>query len=258
MAEPVILHHKAEFQKAIADLHVSEHGKRVLKQAKMVALSGVAGGGRNTVINYLLEHCDKYYFIVSDTTRPPKLRDGVMEQDGVNYYFRTEGGMLEDIRGGEFIEAEIIHNQQVSGISIREVERATEGGQIAITDFEYQGAQNVAALKPDAYIIGLLPSSYEVWQERFAGREEIHSEEFMNRLRTAEKVLEAMLAKPYFKFVVNDTVEQAANDLREIVEQDVVDEAKQRQARQLAEELLARVRQELAGDKQANGEPLAV
>ena len=258
MAEPVILHHKAEFQKAIAELRISEHGKQVLAKAKLVALSGVAGGGRNTIINYLLEHCDRYFFIVSDTTRPPKLRDGVMEKDGVNYFFRTEEDMLADIRGGEFIEAEIIHDQQVSGTSIRIIEKATAEGKIAIRDFEYLGTQNVAALKPDAYIIGLLPSSYEAWQERFAGREEIHSNEFFNRLRTAKKVLEAMLEKPYFKFVVNDTVEQAANDLREIVEQDVVDETKQQQARQLAEELLARVRQELAGDKQTNGEPLAV
>jgi len=256
MAEPVRLEHMAEFRKAIADLRLSEHARHVLSQANLVAMSGVAGGGRNTIINYLVEHYN-YYFVVSDTTRPPKLRNGVMEQDGVNYYFRTEEGMLEDIRSGEFIEAEIIHNQQVSGLSIREIERATEANKIAIRDFEYLGTQNVANVKPDAHIIGLLPNGYDIWLKRLFGREELHPEEFANRLQTAEKVLEAMLARSYFKFVINDTVEQAAADLRDIVEQGTADETKQHQGHALAEELLRRVRQELAGDTHTTPAQLA-
>jgi guanylate kinase len=244
MVAPVRLKHLVEFQDAIAEMRPSEHARHVLGRANLVAMSGLAGGGRNTVINYLVEH-HKYYFIVSDTTRPPKLRNGVMERDGINYYFRTEEGMLEDIRGGEFIEAEIIHKQQVSGTSIREIERANEAGRIAVHDFEYKGAQAVAAVKPNAHIVGLLPSSYDVWLKRLFGREELHPEEFANRLQTAEKVLEAMIELTYFKFVINDTIEQAADDLRKIVEQGIVGKEKQRQGRDLAEELLLRVRREL-------------
>ncbi len=245
MAEPVRLEHMKEFRESIAHLRLSEHARHVLKQANLVAMSGLAGGGRNTIIDYLAKHYN-YYFVISDTTRPPKLRNGAMEKDGVNYYFRTEEGMLEDIRSGEFIEAEIIHNQQVSGLSIREIERATEANKIAIRDFEYLGTQNVAKAKPDAHIIGLLPSSYDVWLKRLLGREELHPEEFANRLQTAEKVLENMLDLPYFQFVVNDTIERAVEDLRDLVERDIVDVNKQRQARELAQELLQRVREELA------------
>lgn len=63
--------------------------KSVMAATPFAALSGVAGGGRNTVINYLVDHYN-FGFIVSDTTRPPKFRDGKMEQDGVQYYFRKE------------------------------------------------------------------------------------------------------------------------------------------------------------------------
>jgi guanylate kinase len=241
MAEPVRLERIEDFREAIATIRLSDHARHVLAQANLVALSGLAGGGRNTIINYLVAHYN-YYFVISDTTRPPKLRDGVMEQDGVNYYFRTEEGMLEDIRAGEFVEAELIHNQQVSGLSIREIERATEAGKIAIRDFEYRGTQNIAAAKPDAHIIALLPVSYGVWLERLSGREELHPEEFANRLQTAQSVLETMLASPSFRFVINDKIEQAADDLREIVERGVVREDKQRQGRALVQELLVRVR----------------
>lgn len=248
MAELIRLQYMAEFQKAIAELRLSEHAQRVLSQSNLVAMAGLAGGGRNTIINYLVER-HNYYFLVSDTTRPPKLRNGVMERDGVNYYFRTEEGMLEDIHAGEFIEAEIIHSQQVSGTSIREVERANEAEKIGIHDFEYKGAQAVATAKPTAHIIGLLPPSYDIWLSRLFGREELHPEEFANRLQTAEKVLEAMLRLPYYKFVINDTVEQAARDLRTIVEQGVTDDKKQQACRDLAQELLMRVQQGLTGYK---------
>ena len=244
MAEPIKLHHKDEFAAAIAAHQLSAHAKQVLNSTKLVVLSGLAGGGRNTLINYLVANYN-YFFIVSDTTRPPKLRNGVMEQDGIHYYFRTEEDMLRDIKAGEFIEAEIIHDQQVSGTSVRELKRAHDSGKIAIHDFEYLGAQNVAQLKPDAFIIGLLPPSYEIWLDRLRGREVMHRDELLNRLATAEKVLETMLSVPYFKFVVNDTLEECAHTIRSIVEEGQQNVTEQERAKRIATDILAEVKREL-------------
>jgi len=240
MAKPVVLHNIIEFEKLLEHYHVSSHAQSILDKAKLVVLTGLAGGGRNSTINHLVKNAD-YFFIVSDTTRPPKIRDGKLELTGVHYYFRSEIDMLSDIQNGEFIEAEIIHNQQVSGTSIRELERANSSGKIAIHDFEYGGAKNVAAAKSDAYLIGLLPPTYEEWLRRLQAREEMHEEELLNRLRTAEKVLTNMLSEPYFKFVVNTTIEQCANDIRQIVESNVVDLKAQGEARTVAFGLLTRV-----------------
>lgn len=244
MADPIKLHHKNEFAAAIAQHQLSEHAKQVLASTKLVVLSGLAGGGRNTLINYLVEHYN-YFFIVSDTTRPPKLRNGIMEQNGVHYYFRTEEDMLHDIQAGEFIEAEIIHDQQVSGTSVRELERAHDSGKIAIHDFEYLGAQNVAAAKPDAFVIGLLPPSYDEWLARLHGREQMHEEELLNRLTTAEKVLETMLSVSYFTLVINDTLEHCIQTIRKIVEEGAIDPAEQERGRQIARDILASVKQAL-------------
>lgn len=232
------------FRDALAHYKVSEHAQRVLDNARLVVMSGLAGGGRNTIINRLVEQYD-YFFLVSDTTRPPKFRNGAQEQDGVHYYFRTEADMLRDIQNGEFIEAEIIHNQQVSGTSIREIERANDSGKIAIHDFEFGGANNVAAAKPDAYIIGLLPPSYDEWIRRFRDREAIHEQEFINRVTTAEKVLANMLDKPYFKFVINDDIEQCVQDVRAIVERGVYTAEAHNVGRQIAQQILSNVKQVL-------------
>lgn len=238
------LHNKQAFQDALLHYEASEHAKRVLASTPFVALSGLAGGGRNTVINHLVERYN-YVFAISDTTRPPKLRDGKMEQDGINYYFRNEEDMLRDIKNGEFIEAEIIHNQQVSGTSIREIERLVETGKIPIHDFEYGGVNNVQKTKWDATIIGLIPPNYDEWIRRLRGREIIHDQEFHNRLITAEKVLENMLSHDHFKIVVNDTIEQCIQDIRQIVEQKLYTDEMNMHVCGVARELLRSVKNAL-------------
>ena len=236
--------HKEAFEKALFNYHISDRARDVLARTPFVALMGLAGGGRNTVIDQLTRD-HGYFFLVSDTTRPPKLRNGSMEVDGVNYHFRDEVEMLREIENGEFIEAEVIHNQQVSGVSIREVERAIASGKIPISDLEFGGAHNVAEAKPDAAVIGLLPPNYEEWQRRLFGRETMQPEEYANRLRTAKIVLERMLDKPYIKFVVNDNLDRCIDDIRKIVEQKTYTDEIHEKGRAVAMSLLAQVTQAL-------------
>ncbi len=216
----------------------------MLADISYVPFAGLAGGGRNTVIQYLVNNY-KYHFVVSDTTRPPKLRDGRMEVNGVQYFFRKEEEMLHEIQNGEFLEAELIHDQQVSGTSIRELLRAKEEGRIPLNDVEFGGVENVHELLPNAIIIGLLPPSYDEWIRRFTEREEISEQELLNRLRTAKEVLTRMLERPYFKLVINDDIEQCAADVREIVEQGNYADEKAAQCRAVAEDILRRVDERL-------------
>ena len=238
------LHNKKAFQEALEDYHVSDHAKRVLASTPFVALSSLAGVGRNTVIKKLAENYN-YIFAISDTTRPPKVRDGKLEQNGINYYFRSEAEILKDIQNGEYIEAEIIHNQQVSGTSIREIERTMKTGKIPIHDFEYGGMLNVYKAKPDAVIIGLVPPNYEEWIRRLRGREVMADQEFLNRLTTADKVLENMLAHPQYTIVINDDLDQCAEDIRVVAERGGYSVEKEAQARLLASTLHVRVKDEL-------------
>ncbi len=239
-----VLKHREEFENILAHYHISEHARTILAKTPFVVLSGVAGSGRNTVINYLVDQFN-YGFIVSDTTRPPKFRDGKMEQDGVNYYFRDEEALLQDLRNGEFVEAELIHNQQVSGTSIREVERIIATGKVPIHDYEFGGANAIAEAKSDVTIIAVVPPSYDEWIRRLSNREEMHHDELIDRLVTARTVLENMLAKPYFKFVINDNVVHSGAAIRQLVEHP--DEtAENEHGRTIAHEILQKVNEVLA------------
>lgn len=215
--EEVVLQHKDEFKDLLTHYRVSDHARKVLHDVEYIVLVGPAAGGRNTIINELVTKHD-FQQIISDTTRPPKFRDRNMEQHGVNYFFRSEEGMLEDLRAGEFLEAELIHDQQVSGTSIRELEKAMAAGKPAINEIEYGGARNVLKAKPDTKVIAILPPSFEEWRRRFEEREKISKKEFNNRVMTAQKVIDLIRTEPRIRVVINHKYQKAALEIVEFVE----------------------------------------
>lgn len=211
------LQHYQEFKDVLEKYQISDRAQRAIENLTLVLLLAPTSAGKNTLIRRLLK-TDRYYFIVSDTTRPPRENDGIMEQTGKEYWFRTEGEMLADLKAGEFLEAEIIHDQQVSGISIRELEKAQKEGKNAITDVDIEGMHHVVRAKPDTVAIMLLPPSFEEWQRRFAGRGQMRPDEQKRRLQTAQKIFQDGLQQDYYHFVISEHIDQSAGLIDAIVE----------------------------------------
>jgi guanylate kinase len=184
---------------------------------KLVLMLAPTSGGRNTIIRHQLA-TGRYYYIISDTTRPPRENDGVMEQNGSEYWFRTEEELLADLQAGEFLEAEIIHGQQVSGISIRELEKAQKANKTAITDVDIEGIHNVVKAKPDTIVVMLMPPSFDEWQRRLAGRGQMRPDELKRRLETAQKIFQDGLEHDYYHFVISENIEQSGAIIDAIVE----------------------------------------
>jgi guanylate kinase len=204
-----------EFKDILDKYQVSERAKAATRGLRLALLLAPTSAGKNTVIKHQLK-TGRYYYVVSDTTRPPRANDGVMEQNGQEYWFRTEDQMLADLRAGEFLEAEIIHNQQVSGI--RELEAAQQQGKIAITDVDIKGVENVIRAKPDTIAIMLLPPSFEEWQRRFAARGQMRPDEQKRRLETSRKIFQDGLNQDYYHFVISDNIEQSGGIIDAIVD----------------------------------------
>lgn len=208
----IVLKNKNTFKTILSEYEVSEHANKVLHDVDYIVLIGPAAAGRNTIIDQLVSEYD-FRQIISDTTRPPKFRNGKMEQDGVNYFFRSEEGMLEDLGAGEFLEAELIHDQQVSGTSIRELEKAVSAGKPAINETEYGGAKNVLAVKPDTKLIAVFPPSFAEWKRRFDNRELISETEFLNRVKTAKQVINLVRTEPRIRVIINHEFHKAAREI---------------------------------------------
>jgi guanylate kinase len=178
------LRHLEEFQEILTNYKISENLRNELQQSKLVLLTAPTGIGRNTLIRELIKS-GQYHFMVSDTTRHPRHNDGVLETNGKEYWFKTEDEFLEGLKEGRYIEAAIIHKQQVSGINVSEIIKANTESQIAITDAEIKGAETLFKVKPDTIAIFVLPPTFEEWMKRLKNRGEMSQAEFKRRLASA-------------------------------------------------------------------------
>lgn len=212
----VALEHKQEFVAALEGYTPSTEAIQALAGMPLVILLSITGGGRNTIINELVK-TGRYHFIVSDTTRPPKVRNGELEQDGVAYHFRSEQDVLHDIQAGAYLEAELIHGQQVSGTSVREIVKAHQSGKIPINEVDLGGTDAIASIKPDTIFLFIVPPSFEEWMRRLHTRENMSSEELHNRLRTAVRMLRTVLQSERFVFVINDDLNEVVSTVDDYV-----------------------------------------
>lgn len=227
----------SEFQNILSNYRISDQSARILRKVNLVLMVAPTSAGRNTIIRELMK-TGEYYFIVSDTTRLPRINDGVPEKNGVEYWFRKEEDMLNDLKSGKFLEAAIIHDQQVSGISMRELDKAARQNKIAITDIEIVGVENIMRVKSDAHPIFVLPPSFEEWQHRLKHRGKMTREETLNRMRSAVREFQHALESGYYTFVINKDIEAAAQEINLAARYGMVDDLRQAEGRKLAEQLL--------------------
>lgn len=210
------LAHRSEFEAIIKNYRPSIESMAILVNMRLVLLAGPSAAGRNTVIERLVT-TGNYQYIVSDTTRKPRINNEQKEQNGHAYWFRSERDFLDDLGRGYFLEAEIIHDRQVSGISMRELSRAHESGKVAITEIEIGGFLHIINLKPDTIGIFLIPPDFKTWLQRLANRGQISDEEMISRLNTGLLVFEAAKTMEASKVVVNLNLDQTQQEIEHIV-----------------------------------------
>ena len=236
-----------DFKQILAAYQLSASATATLQKTDVVLLVGPTSSGKNTIIDELVK-TGHYHQIVSDTTRKPRENKGVLEQDGREYWFRSEDQVLSDLKNGEFLEAAIIHNQQVSGISIRELERAAAEHKIAINEVETNGAHAIYTAKPDAYFFFVIPPSFDEWMARMSARGALPADEVRRRLTSAVQELTVGLSRPYYRFIINETFVHAAKRIDSIVRENTPFNS-QEQARDVAGRLLNDTKEYLESSK---------
>ncbi|MFZ0977598.1 MAG: guanylate kinase [Solirubrobacteraceae bacterium] len=178
--------------------------------SKVFVITGPSGVGKGTLIRGLLERVPELELSVSATTRAP--RPG--EEDGVDYHFLTPERFESRVRAGDFVEHASYSGNRY-GTLRSELERRLAAGAGVVLEIEVQGARQVRASMPDAVAVFIAPPPGGALRARLVGRGTDSPEQVDERLRTAERELEA---QPEFgHVVVNDRLEQATDELVEIV-----------------------------------------
>jgi guanylate kinase len=173
-------------------------------------ITGPSGVGKGTLIRGLLERIPELELSTSATTRKP--RPG--EEDGVDYYFLTPQQFADRVTAGEFVE-HATYSGNMYGTLRSELERRAQERSPVVLEIEVQGARQVREAIPEAVAVFIAPPSLDALRARLVGRGTDSPEEVDERLRTAERELEA---KPEFAYiVVNDRLEQATDELEGIV-----------------------------------------
>ena len=177
----------------------------------LIVLSGPAGSGKDTVVQYLVEHHPEVEVSVSMTTRDK--RPG--EREGVNYYYISTEEFERRIAAGEALEY-TNYCGNYYGTPKSEVDKRIEYGITVILVIEVVGAANVKRIYPGATTIFVLPPNMEELERRLRVRGSEDEATIQKRLRRAET--EIARSADYDEHVVNDVVEDCADRIFSIIQ----------------------------------------
>jgi len=219
-----------------------------IRRAPMVLMVGITAAGKNAVIHRVIDqHPDQYYFLVSHTSRAPRINHGELERDGVHYHFVDLPTIETMLDNRDFIEAAVIHDSWISGSSVAEVKKSQDMNVVAISDIDIQGAEIYTRLGLSVKPVFLLPPSFEAWQQRFISRNDgkFDTNELAARMQSAIREIEHALMLENFYIVINDDLDKTVTVVHDIAQGKPVEPHYQK-AMTIAEQLLSRFREELA------------
>jgi guanylate kinase len=182
--------------------------------ALLVIVSGPSGVGKDTVIEALrrLPSAAAYHYVVTCTTRPRR----PYEVDGVHYRFLEPEAFRRLRDKGGLLEANEVHGHWY-GTPRDDVRAALRRGSDVILKIDVQGAADVKQKVPEAFLVFLVPPSFDDLSGRLKARATESADELHVRQRDAE--LELARQDDYDCVIPNETgqVERTAARVDEVI-----------------------------------------
>ena len=172
----------------------------------LYVVAAPSGAGKTTLVRLLLERQAQIRLSVSHTTRAP--RPG--EENGRAYNFVATDEFRAMIARGDFLEWAEVHGN-LYGTSRRWIEEQMTADQDVLLEIDWQGAQQVRALFPQAIAIFILPPSLEELERRLTVRGTDIAETISRRVAAAHAEMRHVGEFDYV--IINDQLNQALEDL---------------------------------------------
>lgn len=182
-----------------------------MQTGNLFLVSAPSGAGKTSIVNAALAADSDTTVSVSHTTRPA--RGG--EVNGDNYFFVGDDEFTQMIENGEFLEHANVFGKRY-GTSKAEVERKRSAGKNVILEIDWQGAQQVREVLPEATSIFILPPSVEELAQRLNTRGEDSAQSIEKRLSEAK--LDMSQAKHFDFLVINADFDSAVSAFLKIIQ----------------------------------------
>ncbi|HEY4637580.1 MAG TPA: guanylate kinase [Burkholderiales bacterium] len=176
----------------------------------LFVITAPSGAGKSSLIKGLLAAERGVALSVSYTTRPPRAG----ELDGREYHFVGLGAFAAMLERGEFLESAQVHGHRY-GTSQKVIEEARATGFDLVLEIDWQGAEQVRRLYPDAIGVFILPPSLRELDRRLRARAQDADAIIRRRLENAEEEMQHAVEFKYA--IINNNFDDALLDLRAVV-----------------------------------------
>lgn len=181
-------------------------------KGKALIVCAPSGTGKSTIIQYLKEQGIPFHFSRSVTSRAPRGE----EQEGKEYFFKTEEEFRRLIAEDAFIEYEEVFAGQLYGTLKSEVEERLAEGTNLVFDVDIHGGLKIKEYFGErALSLFILPPSIQALRERLENRGTETPEKIEKRLARAE--YEISRAGEFDRQIVNDDLAIAEAEAYDIV-----------------------------------------
>jgi guanylate kinase len=178
----------------------------------ILAIIGVAGAGKRSVVSVLRDQPKRFGFSVSYTTRAP--RPG--EETGVDYNYIDDKDFDIAIKKGDFLEWEPVHSDKY-GTKKADFDKLLKSDLIPVIEIDVNGAEFLRKKYGKKVVsVFIAPPSLDHAVERLAGRGTETEED--KAIRISRYEMEMSYKDKADHVVINDNLEQARRELSNIVE----------------------------------------
>lgn len=173
-------------------------------------ITAASGAGKTSLIKALLAEDAHLKLSISHTTRKP--RPG--EENGVDYHFVDDALFLQMLGEAKFLESAEVHGARY-GTSQSAVDAPLQAGYDVILEIDWQGAEQVRRLFPNAISIFVLPPSIETLEQRLNSRGQDSQETISRRVAAARAEMRHVSEFDYV--TINNYFDVALQDIRAII-----------------------------------------
>lgn len=181
---------------------------------KLIVISGPSGVGKDTIARNLIDSApDRFYFVVTATTRPPR----VGETHGVDYFFSSNDEFAEMIENNELLEYAVVYNDY-KGIPKQQIRDALNSGRDVIMRVDVQGAATVRRIIPNAISVFLTTETESELVRRLRERKSETAEGLNLRIAAVRQEMNRIQEFDYWVVNAEDRQERAVREILSIIE----------------------------------------